>query len=272
MIFALIIAVVVICALYDYGYVIFQDGQIIGCFSENVNIEEKLYTDYGYICLEGNLESRQLLFKKKLKSNYEDMINTYGTKYTKYWTIYVDNEDRLYFDNETEAELAFDKLSEESSINSVTMGEKFATLIPKKSGENEVNLVETQLVNNYAYSFSKPVKNSIITSRYGYRREEFHTGLDMAVSTGTPIYAAQDGKVIFSGINGNYGNLVKIEHKFGYVTYYAHCSKLLVKEGENVKRGQKIALVGSTGRSTGPHVHFEIRKNGNLLNPYNYIY
>lgn len=120
-------------------------------------------------------------------------------------------------------------------------------------------------------AFMKPVSGYIITSPYGYRSSGFHTGLDMAVSTGTPVYAAASGTVTFAGYKGSYGYLVIIDHGNGYQTYYAHCSALYVSAGQSVAQGQNISAVGSTGNSTGPHLHFEIRYNGSTLNPQSYI-
>ena len=94
-----------------------------------------------------------------------------------------------------------------------------------------------------------------------------HTGVDFAAPSGTPIKAAKSGYVTFSGSKGGYGNAVLINHNDDYSTLYGHASRLLVKEGQYVKQGDVIALVGSTGRSTGPHLHFEIFRNGNRINP-----
>lgn len=110
-----------------------------------------------------------------------------------------------------------------------------------------------------------------ITSPFGgradFRRGEFPPGLDIAAPSGTPIAASAGGQVIWAGPKGTYGNLVKIDHGNGFTTYYAHCSELLVQEGDQVTQGQTIALVGSTGRSTGPHCHFELLWQDELLDP-----
>lgn len=110
-----------------------------------------------------------------------------------------------------------------------------------------------------------------ISSRYGMRNGRMHRGLDIAASIGTPINAADGGKVISAGWSGSYGNLVVIDHENGYKTKYAHCSKILVKPGQRVYKGEQIAKVGNTGRSTGPHLHIEVLKNGQNVNPSNYL-
>ncbi|OWZ83497.1 LysM peptidoglycan-binding domain-containing M23 family metallopeptidase [Natranaerobius trueperi] len=110
-----------------------------------------------------------------------------------------------------------------------------------------------------------------ITSRYGKRGRGFHQGLDYGASQGTPVRAAADGKVTHSGYRGGYGNLVIISHSNGYETYYAHNSSNHVSTGEYVNQGDVVALVGSTGNSTGPHLHFEIHRNGQHTDPLNYF-
>lgn len=109
----------------------------------------------------------------------------------------------------------------------------------------------------------------VFTSGFGPRWGRMHRGIDIAAPIGTPIMAAASGEVVFSGWNsGGFGNLVKIRHGDGSVTYYAHNNRLLVRRGEYVEQGQQIAEMGSTGRSTGPHLHFEIRVGGtNAVNP-----
>lgn len=108
-----------------------------------------------------------------------------------------------------------------------------------------------------------PVASGPITSGFGWRWGRLHAGLDFGVPVGTPVLAAADGVVAYAGwIEGGYGNLVEIKHADGAITRYGHNSSVSVKVGEKVKQGQVIASSGSTGFSTGPHVHFEIRPNG----------
>lgn len=116
-----------------------------------------------------------------------------------------------------------------------------------------------------------PVKGKV-TSKFGSRWGTQHNGIDIAAPVGTNIYAYMSGRVIYSQWNsGGYGYLVKIDHGNGLVTYYGHNSKNMVSVGQYVSKGQHIAEVGSTGYSTGSHCHFEIRKNGTPVNPYNYL-
>lgn len=148
-------------------------------------------------------------------------------------------------------------------------------IIEEKTVKNPVTQVE------YVGTKKPPAKSATgtfrrpyggyISSNYGYRGREFHTGVDFAGPTGSTIVAADGGKVTFAGRNGNYGKCVIIKHSTGLETLYAHCSSLLVQSGESVAKGQQIAKVGSTGRATGPHVHFEVRVNGKHVSPWKYI-
>ena len=116
-----------------------------------------------------------------------------------------------------------------------------------------------------------PTKGAL-TSRFGMRNGRKHEGIDIAAPKGTPIHSAAAGEVAFSGWGPTgYGKMVIIKHKHHLTTLYAHNSKLLVKKGTRVKQGQKISLMGSTGRSTGPHLHFEVRNNTHAKNPIKYL-
>jgi murein DD-endopeptidase MepM/ murein hydrolase activator NlpD len=122
-----------------------------------------------------------------------------------------------------------------------------------------------------------PVSGGYISSKFGYRihpkrkTREFHTAVDVATKPGTPVMATADGIVSYSGWSGANGNLVVVEHGFGYSTVYAHNKKILASIGQKVKRGDVIAYVGSTGRSTGPHVHYEVWIDRKPVNPKTYI-
>ncbi len=122
--------------------------------------------------------------------------------------------------------------------------------------------------------FMYPLNGGRRTSGFGVRRNpfnhrhsEFHSGIDIACPMKSKIFAARDGRVVFAGFKGGYGNLVVLRHEHGYYSYYGHLSRALVRPGQTVRRGAVIAYSGNTGRTTGPHLHFEIRKGGRPVNP-----
>lgn len=120
--------------------------------------------------------------------------------------------------------------------------------------------------------FALPLKSSFrYTSGFGQRWGRMHEGTDFAASYGTPIYSTADGVVTFAGWSTGYGRLVKIQHEFGIETRYAHQSQLMVKVGQRVSRGQQIGAMGNSGRSTGTHLHYEVRVGGKAVNPMTYI-
>lgn len=122
------------------------------------------------------------------------------------------------------------------------------------------------------------IKDFTMSSGYGVRRDpiygssKFHTGLDFAAKTGTPVFATADGKVTEAGRQSGYGNCIDISHGYNYLTRYAHLSEILVKPGQEVKRGEMIGKVGSTGKSTGSHLHYEVRFKDEPQNPVNYYF
>lgn len=126
-------------------------------------------------------------------------------------------------------------------------------------------------------TFTHPCPGGYISSGFGYRTQPIagastnHKGIDFAAATGTPIYAAAAGTVISAGYAGNAGNLLVISHGNGLLTYYMHCNAIYVSAGQKVSRGQNVAAVGTTGNSTGPHLHFQVMLNGTPVNPANYL-
>jgi len=122
-------------------------------------------------------------------------------------------------------------------------------------------------------------KSYYVSSQFGYRtdpitqKKKFHSGIDLAANRGTPVHASGKGKVIYASYSyGGYGNVVKIDHGNGYVSVYAHMHKIKVSKGQTVERGDLVGLVGSTGRSTGPHLHYEVQKDGKAINPVKYMW
>ncbi|MCY3996771.1 MAG: DUF5930 domain-containing protein [Rhodobacter sp.] len=137
------------------------------------------------------------------------------------------------------------------------------------AGLDDLNLSRLALVK---IPLSMPVKgNYRVTSRFGPRWGRMHKGLDLAAEYGTPILATADGIVTFAGWLGDYGRIVKIRHEFGLETYYAHLAKIRVNKGQRVSHGDRIGDMGTSGRSTGTHLHYEVRANGKAINPMIYI-
>lgn len=166
---------------------------------------------------------------------------------------------------------AQEKIAENLQVMSLEMQNRESSLTELKSAvtEREARLQATPSI--------WPVKNPRITSKYGYRRSpfgwrrEFHHGIDLATYYGAPIYATADGVVVFAGWKSGYGRTIIISNKYGFTTLYGHNSKNLVKKGDIVKKGDVIARVGNSGRSTGPHLHYEVHVNGKYINPMEYL-
>ena len=178
--------------------------------------------------------------------------------------------------NPLETELSF---QDQSLMDGMTRGlERLKTesSIQERSFQELVEYLEDQKSLLASTPSIWPVKGWI-TSGFGYRtspftgRREIHKGLDVATRTGTPIISPADGIVVFSGREGGFGNMILVDHGYGIVTRYGHCSSLDAKLGEKVQRGDIIARVGNTGRSTGPHLHYEVAVNGVAVNPMRYI-
>ncbi|MCD7098274.1 M23 family metallopeptidase [Stenotrophomonas sp. MMGLT7] len=143
-------------------------------------------------------------------------------------------------------------------------------------GVLEALLFDHQLEQN-AVPSRMPIRNTYITSGFGGRADPFkggasnHKGIDFHARVGDPVLAVADGVVSYSGVRGGYGNVVEIEHGNGYMTRYAHNSRLTVRAGDLVRAGQELAKAGSSGRSTGAHVHFEVWQNGRVMNPRKFL-
>ncbi|MFW5998281.1 MAG: peptidoglycan DD-metalloendopeptidase family protein [Halanaerobiaceae bacterium] len=162
--------------------------------------------------------------------------------------------------------------------NKIYPGENI--IIPSESRKEDKNTKKALSRNNTSTSSNTnyiwPVQGKL-TSSYGWREhpidneKHFHKGIDISLSPGSPIYAVEEGKVTFSGWSEGYGNLIILEHQNNIKTYYAHNMKLLVKEDKKVEKGKIIALSGSSGKTNGPHLHFEIRKNNDTINPMKYL-
>ena len=259
-----------------------------------------------FVQIEKMPEYKLCLLKKDFETNdteiYDKIVDT-GIYYYKYYTILLNGEEKYNVATYEEAESVINKLKEKDSnnIDKITIKEQYNTTLAEfasvdtcvenlyekkivvvaqtttKSSASSGSIGSSKNVNksggkvNLGISLITPV-NGKISCRFGQQRGYYHTGLDIATSQGTPIKVVADGTVSYAAYHYSYGNLLIINHANGVQTYYAHCSKLYVSVGQKVTQGQTIAAVGSTGNSTGPHLHLEIRVNGTAQNPQNYLY
>ena len=261
----------------------------------NEYIKEGDSKTVAFVEVESMPEYKMCLLKKGLVANDDeifDAVISSGVPYYKYYAILENSEEKYYVSNYDECEQILKELKDKNSQNkdSVTYILKYETelkeftdtatavagLYKKAPAVKKNQKIATMKNVDYSktsigINLVNPVVGTI-TSRFGRRSGGIHTGLDIANSSGTPIKACASGTVIYSGYKGSYGRMIVIDHGNGVQTYYAHCSKLYVSTGTYVNQGQTIASVGSTGNSTGPHLHLEIRVHGVAKNPQNYVY
>ena len=309
---ALIMIGVAIAYIFKPTYSVSLNGEFIGYTKDKSNLQDKIneYIEKGdggqtaFVQIDNLPEYTLCLLNRDVQTNDEEIYSTVketGTPYYRYYAIAENGEEKMYVATFEEADNAVKQLKEKNSTNkdNITIVEKYQTDIkdlvsteqvisvlykepvkeePKKvSTPKNTTRIASSGVNtsgkkvNLGISLIKPVSGTI-TSRFGQRWGRSHTGLDVGAPTGTKIKAAAGGTVTKSGYSGNYGYVVVISHGNGVETYYAHCSALYAKVGQKVSQGEVIAAVGSTGRSTGPHLHLEIRVNGVAQNPLNYVY
>ena len=247
-----------ICAMIYIIFYLIKHGNYI--FSEEVINKTKEFLSYDINF--GNLQNQISVF---INSNKD-----------KLWNENIDTNEANSQTNTVEEEAtnkeAENKIEETNTVGGIG-GAATNEVVEDESEKKEEKKSQAELDIEYVkenYSFIIPVKGTV-TSRYGKREatevvSANHAGIDIGADTGTAIYAAMDGTVTVSSSEGEYGKHIDIENG-EILTRYAHCSKLLVKEGQKVKQGDKIAEVGSTGNSTGPHLHFEIRRENRTINP-----
>lgn len=291
-----IIAIILI--KYKPMYEVKIEGTTIGYVENKKSLNEKIQENVENYSKE-NIESAELtatpeyelkLVNKSQDENEDEVIialqNELEITY-KYYEIASNNEVLENVKDEETAEKLVNEIKELSNNEvELTINEKTTKAleeiqiddleVAKENTVEKLNIDTTESIAdiNGIKVATLPVTGTI-SSRYGVSskiRVSTHTGLDIAATTGTPIKVVADGTITFAEYSGSYGYLVKVDHGNGVETWYGHTSKMLVKEGQAVKAGDTIALVGSTGNSTGPHLHFEVRINGEHVNPQKYLY
>lgn len=288
--------------LIGYSSSINKLQEKIESYTESGNGDNK---NIAFVQIDNMPEYSMCLLKRDIVTNDDEIlekVKSSGVTYYRYYAIVDGEEEKEYVSDFQTAESVVNGLKEKNSnnVDNISIIEKYDTelknittsdeaisklyvekpkVVVAKKKEKSSGSVNTSMHISGTYAsiginLIKPVTGSI-TSRFGAmssRRSGAHTGLDIATSYGTPISAAAAGTVSFSGTKGSYGKLIVIDHGNGVQTYYGHCSSLYVSAGQQVAQGQKIAAVGSTGNSTGSHLHLEIRLNGVAYNPQNYLY
>jgi murein DD-endopeptidase MepM/ murein hydrolase activator NlpD len=291
-----IIAIILI--KYKPMYEVKIEGTTIGYVENKKSLNKKIQENVENYSKE-NIESAELtatpeyelkLVNKSQDENEDEVIialqNELEITY-KYYEIASNNEVIENVKDEETAEKLVNEIKELSNNEvELTINEKTTKAlekiqiddleVAKENTVEKLNIDTTESIAdiNGIKVATLPVTGTI-SSRYGVSskiRVSTHTGLDIAATTGTPIKVVADGTITLAAYSGSYGYLVKVDHGNGVKTWYGHTSKMLVKEGQKVKAGDTIALVGSTGNSTGPHLHFEVRINGEHVNPQKYLY
>lgn len=305
----LIIAIVtiliigVISIFYKPTYAVTLNGEFIGytkdknALQTNINeyMKGKETENIAFVDIETLPEYSLCFVKRSSEDNTEEILNkvkSLGTTYYEYYAILLDDEEKYYVATKDDAEAIIDELDEKDSnnIDDISYTQIYNTELQEYTENDTVvdKLYEKKKVyvssgGSYVIASEKidlgidlikPVSSyQMITSRFGLRSSGYHKGLDIAAVQGTTIVAAASGTVIASGwSDSGYGYHVRISHGNGVETLYGHCSALYVSEGQYVEQGEAIAAVGSTGWSTGPHLHLEIRVNGSVVNPQYYLY
>lgn len=293
----------IISIFYKPTYAVTINGEAVG-YTDDKNGLQKKINEYmqgkeeeniAFIDIETLPEYSLCFVKRNNISNSEEIFNkiaSSGTTYYEYYAITLKDEEKYYVATKTEAEDAIKTLKDKDStnINDIGYTQKYSTEEQSYTDQATIvaGLYKKRIVNTTPYfsgtittakldlgiSLIKPIASGYtITSRFGQRSSGTHTGLDIAAPMGTNIHAAASGTVVTSGWSDyGYGYHVVISHGNGVYTLYGHCSRLYATVGDVVNQGDTIAAVGSTGNSTGPHLHLEIRVNGQKLNPQYYLY
>lgn len=296
---ALAIIIGIILIKFKPAYAVSLNGEKIGyvgsekSFQEEVdeNILQSSETNVAFVKVDEinysfNLVNRNQVDEDTVYSKIEENATNI---YRVYEIANLKNEDdKIYVDTMEEAENIVNSLKEQYSevepdlaINTIYLDNvdevnEESIMLAKAQVESnlQAEVEEKSRTINDIYLACVPV-TGMVTSRFGAVesvRDHTHMGIDIAASAGTSIMATADGTVKFAGTSGGYGNLVIIDHGNGVETYYGHCSRIYVSAGSTVVAGETIAAVGSTGNSTGNHLHFEIRLNGSQVNPEQYVY
>ena len=303
--FGAIIIIAIVLIKYKPVYKVTISGQEVGYITNKNEFEEKIENEI-LQNKEANVAYTEINVKPEYsfkfvnglkETNEEEIFTAIQDKAVKTYVMYavtLNDETKAYVDSMQEAQTIVEELKNEynkdleldiaisqtytknpEELNSIenievaktSLNEQITDMVEEKKEKEERTV-------NGIYLAVQPITGTI-TSRYASIsriRSGAHTGLDIAAPKGTPIKVVTSGTVTFAGWNGAYGKCIKVSHGNGVETWYAHCNSLYVSKGQEVQEGEVIGAVGTTGNSTGNHLHLEVRINGNPVNPQNYLY
>lgn len=304
----ILVLALIIKVNYKVAYKVTIDGKVVGYIDDQDKFANRVANEVlnnedeniELVALDSVPEYSLAIVNKNVKTNEQTILNTLKLKSDvtyKMYAVTLNGEDKAYVDTLDEAKEKVAELTEnygdelvesEFGVREVYTDNKFeyknmkyATITKFtdnieseiKKQKEEAAIRNGNVLNGIIF-YNAPVSGTI-TSRYGVNesvRDHTHKGIDIGAPNGTTIVAPADGVVKSASYCGGYGNLIVIDHGEGVETYYGHCSKIYVSAGQTVTTGEAIGAVGSTGHSTGNHLHFEVRLDGNQVNPQEYLY
>ncbi len=299
-----ILIIGIISIFYKPAYAVTLNGEFVGYTNDKNGLQKEINSymkgveeeNIAFVDVETLPEYSLCFVKRDTSDSGEEILNSVkdmGTTYYECYAITLKDEEKYYVASKDEAEEIVNTLKKKNSnnISDIAYTEVYDTNSKEYSDKDTIvaGLYEKKVYystsSSYGYgvttakldvniSLIKPIETGYtITSRFGTRSSGMHKGLDVAAPMGTPIHAASSGTVTTAGwTDTGYGNYIIISHGDGIETLYGHCSQLYVSAGDYVSQGDVIGAVGSTGWSTGPHLHLEIRVNGTRVNPQYYLY
>ncbi|GEM_PF-342956 len=274
----IIILIFLLIGLGTFFYIKFLSDEVTTSKAETIIFKEKIKSLKSMTIKLTQMGKKLEEENKNLNLDQEQLLEHIGENTDKLESVnkYLRQvEDMIGIEPDMNA--SFAERIQEAKVNEKEKEKSLVKNIKNKVKKEKITAIQKILLLNNIPN-GKPLNYKRISSNFGYRihpvtkRKTFHSGLDLPAKYGTPIYAPASGAVVYAQKKGHYGNFILISHSYGFKTAYGHLSRYAVKSGDYVSKGQKIGYVGSTGRSTGPHLHYEVRYFRKLLDPKKFMF